>query len=1063
MKRLRAGLCALAGSALVLVALPAAASTTSSDTASTTSSDATSSSATASSTATASSPLPDLPYNACHDTSLPTDYGTNFPTPNDPYGFGYYDETVIGWEGNWYAPFAYLSGSYFARGVPSTYTDASGTKYCGAMYSFGVYTYGLSANQAPAAQSESWSEADGYLPALTTSFTRNKIHITITDFADEQTIAGNPVELVYTRITVHNGTAAAKDVPPDATGPNLVEQDSNSDTVQAGATATHDFVAAVDVFGSGNALPAEGVVAGDASTYDAAYRHMVGYWNGRLSVTPELSLPNVSLPDTGNLTDPGTSMDNAYKAAFIYTRIVQTGDAEFSGANNYDWMLNHDVPGILDNRFELGDFQDAQQLLLTARVSESSTFNEEGANWYWDGPWRTPLAWAQYLELTNDVAFVKKYFDDNDTTSLYALMHTDYLSQLDKSTGYLDYSYDNDSGGVWLFDDETALAGLASYRYIAARIGDTAEATWANGAYDSLLAAVNNGLKTNNAGYLPCEVNAPISSDRCGTADDANWASQNLWGENAWSVLLSGGTLDGILGDPSETDNVYELGYSRLAGTGVPYPSFGAYDGYSVALNTAYANGALYGDAYRDLPIISYAWQIASTTGGPNAWWEANGSAPDPSNPWIGSHAAPEFGAVPYAWPLAGQTQSLLQSLVATGLVASGDGSTADDYHTALYIGRGVPDQWIAAGQTIAVNNITSSDLNDDRATYGVRISTRVADGHRVVTVALTGKLPGNDIRIQLPVFAEAGVVAVRGGRYDAATQTVYPAARSVSVVLGDSAKPAVTVTTTSTAPGTQTQPLLVDGVTSHAAATFRNTGRASLRNVKVTLDAPAGWQTTATSATTFATVAPGQSVTSTWDVTPSATADGGYGLVADASYDAPYGASGTASAEQWTRAQPPFPLPSGTSDVALTGTATASYASPWTSVSAVNDGIYPPESYDTSDSYWGTWPEQGTQWLQLTWTSAHTVTGASVYFWSDGSGVMPPASWTIQYLTSSGTWADVTGASSYGAALNQFNTVTFDPVSTTELRAVFDTGYTGTCTGTCNAVGVLQWVVAGS
>ena len=60
------------------------------------------------------------------------------------------------------------------------------------------------------------------------------------------------------------------------------------------------------------------------------------------------------------------------------------------------------MPGILDNRFELGDFSGAQNLLLTARISEASNFNEFGANWYWDGPWRTPLAWAQYLETTND-------------------------------------------------------------------------------------------------------------------------------------------------------------------------------------------------------------------------------------------------------------------------------------------------------------------------------------------------------------------------------------------------------------------------------------------------------------------------------------------------------------------------------------------------------------------------------------------------------------------------------------------------------------------------------------
>jgi hypothetical protein len=39
-------------------------------------------------------------------------------------------------------------------------------------------------------------------------------------------------------------------------------------------------------------------------------------------------------------------------------------------------------------------------------------------------------------------------------------MHTGYLAQLSASTGYLKRSDDNDSEGTWLFDDETALAGL---------------------------------------------------------------------------------------------------------------------------------------------------------------------------------------------------------------------------------------------------------------------------------------------------------------------------------------------------------------------------------------------------------------------------------------------------------------------------------------------------------------------------------------------------------------------------------------------------------------------------
>src|SRR5262245_49055889 len=101
---------------------------------------------------TAFDPLPNLPVNACNDASLPRSFGTNFPTPRDPSAFGWFNQSAIGWQGNWYAAFAYLSGSYFARGVPTRFTQ-SGTTYCGAMYSFGVFTFGLAAGQSPPAQS----------------------------------------------------------------------------------------------------------------------------------------------------------------------------------------------------------------------------------------------------------------------------------------------------------------------------------------------------------------------------------------------------------------------------------------------------------------------------------------------------------------------------------------------------------------------------------------------------------------------------------------------------------------------------------------------------------------------------------------------------------------------------------------------------------------------------------------------------------------------------------------------------------------------------------------------
>jgi hypothetical protein len=1022
--------------------------------------------ATATPTAPDYVPNPTLPVNACNNSSLPRDFGTNFATPSDPYGFGYANQTAIGWTGNYYAPFEYLSGSYFARGVPDTY-KAGSTSYCGQMYSFSAYTYGLAAGQKPAAGSVHWSMADGYLPAMITSFTRNDVAITITDFADQQTIGGGPVEVVYTRVSVTNHGPATVSVPPGASGTGLVELDSASDDVAAGQTVNHDFVAPVDDFGRGQALPT--LTAATVSGYAQAYAHMASYWQKQVAVAPTLSLPNVSLAGTNQLADPGTAIDNAYKAAYVYTRIVQTAESQFSAANNYDWLLNHDVPGILANRFELGDFSGAQNLLLTARISEAPNFNEYGANWYWDGPWRTPLAWAQYLEGTNDTSFVSQYFHDDASgpsqwgPSLYTLMHTDYLAQLNTATGYLKRSNDNDSEGTWLFDDETALAGLAAYKYIATRIGNTAEAQWADGAYTSLLNATNAGLsaneKANDFSFLPCEVNVPVTGDRCNTANDANWAGSNLWGQNVWDIFLQGGTLNGILGDPSQTDNLYETGFARLAGN-VPYPSFGAYSGYSVALNTGYAAGSLYGTQYRDLPITSYAWQIATTTGGPNAWWEANGSAPDPANPWAGSHAAPQFGAVPYTWPMAGQTQTLLQSLIATGLVASTAADGSYQYQTALYVGRGVPDAWITNGQTVSVGNITSAynESTGQRSTYGLKISTHTVLGQKVVTVALTGQLPGRDIQVQLPAFADEGVAGVVGGKYDASTHTVTVnnGLRAVAVVLGHSAKPTVSVSVASTVAGTHTQPALTDGTPTTARATITNPGSVAISDVKASITVPSGWTATldGSSSASLGTLKAGQSATVTWDITPPSDASGGYGVVVDASYSAPADASGTVSGEQWVTTQKPLPIPAGDIDSALTATASASYTSPWTTVSAINNGIYPVQSSDDNDltPYWGTWPQTGQQWVELDWNSPITTTGSQVYFADDGGGLMLPASWQVQYWNGT-DWVAVSNPSGYPAADNTFNNVTYDSVTTTKLRVVMQSAGTA-------SLGMIQWIV---
>lgn len=732
--------------------------------------------------------LPSLPTNVCNNTSLPKDFGTNFPTPRDPFAFGFFNQSAIGWQGNFYPVFAYLSGSYFARGVPSTFTQGS-TSFCGAMYSFSAFTFGLASGQAPPAQSIQWTMDQGFLPALTTSFTRNNVAIAITNFADRVVIGGNPLVLVYTRVAVTNNGTAAVTVPPGGSGPNLVRLTAASDTVQPGQTVNNDFVAAVDRFGGTQAFPSTATLAASAPSFDTARAQMTAFWTNRINATAQPQLPNVTLPSTG-LANPGTALLNAYRAGTPYHLMMQVGKSPFSAANNYAWLLNHDIPGELAARFTTGDFTDARNLLLVGRTSEQPSFPTNGANWYWDGVWKTPWVWAIYLAKTNDISFVSQFFNDNQTQfgpNMMTMMHTDFLNQLD-TDGTLKTSFDNDSSGKWSLSNYSALIGLAAYKYIATRIGNTAEATWAQGAYTSLHNALNtvmgNNQTTNGFNFLPCEVTRPDSANRCNTFNDANWAQAAWSGQNQWDTMLVGGTpLSGIVGDPGQVDRLYTFGFNRLAGK-VPFPSLGAFPGFSTGYNTAYSEGGLFGTQFRDLALTSYAWQIQNTTGGPNAWWEANGSGPSASNIWAGSHAGPQFGAVPYAWPIAHQMLALVRAIAAEGLTASGTGPFT--YTRPLYIGRGIPNTWIAAGQTIAVNNLTSSFNVDTgvRATYGVSLAvTRPAAG-RVITLSLTGTLPGGPVFVQLPVFASSTVVSVTGGSFNAATQTVTVNAGATQAVI---------------------------------------------------------------------------------------------------------------------------------------------------------------------------------------------------------------------------------------------------------------------------------------
>lgn len=125
----------------------------------------------------------------------------------------------------------------------------------------------------------------------------------------------------------------------------------------------------------------------------------------------------------------------------------------------------------------------------------------------------------------------------------------------------------------------------------------------------------------------------------------------------------------------------------------------------------------------------------------------------------------------------------------------------------------------------------------------------------------------------------------------------------------------------------------------------------------------------------------------------------------------------------------------------------------------ALNDGKTRPSPLPPD--MWATWSPNNppSQWVLYQWDVPVTLTSSSFYFWSDhaagsGIGVAPPKSWRLEYHDGS-SWKAVNATSSYTTIVNAYNPVTFAPVTTRCLRAVFDASTDGK---TFAAVAAQEW-----
>ncbi|HEX5303258.1 MAG TPA: hypothetical protein VFW50_40330 [Streptosporangiaceae bacterium] len=645
--------------------------------------------------------------------------------------------------GNSQGVVACLGGSFWVdtSGPDGGPGSASTKAVTGTTYGYGVYDDSKT----------TWANADGYLPAMVTTFHRDGATIAITNFGDQVSIGGHSYVIVYSRVAVTNPGSRTISVDPQASA-GLIPLDSAGVKVPSHSTVVHDYAVPADKFGGSYDYPAAAAIKA-AGGFGQHFAHMKAYWDGQLARIAQIT----SLPDQ-NLID-------AYKSGFIYTQIIRSGDELKTGVNGYDQEFSHDVIGILANLFTQGYTDNAHGLLLRARHVSGNQPQ------YLDGVWTYPWVWAIYLMKTGDLSFVKANFATGGSggktePSISDTAHTIAADRTGPG-GIMEETNDIDANGFWTIDNYEALMGLWSYRWLAKQVGDSGEAGWAASQYNSLLAATNKTLNAtisaSHLAYLPCSMTEPNTANRCANAEDANWAAPFLFGRWAWDGYLFGAPLSGP--GVNLIDATYKYGFGRLAGK-LPPDTFGGYPTqyFSTAYNAGYGEWGLASRDYRSQGIASYQFMVADGQSGPYSWWESQ-HFPNPGSPWTGVHPEAGNGSAPHAWGIANANMTLLDSLAAQ----RSDGS--------LVVGRGVPGSWLRGGQAISVANFPTTD--------GRHLGITIRPNGAAITLSLTGDAPAGPVLFQLPAFVN-DIAHASTGTVDQKTGTVtLPAsARSVTVQL---------------------------------------------------------------------------------------------------------------------------------------------------------------------------------------------------------------------------------------------------------------------------------------
>ena len=144
-----------------------------------------------------------------------------------------------------------------------------------------------------------------------------------------------------------------------------------------------------------------------------------------------------------------------------------------------------------------------------------------------------------------------------------------------------------------------------------------------------------------------------------------------------------------------------------------------------------------------------------------------------------------------------------------------------------------------------------------------------------------------------------------------------------------------------------------------------------------------------------------------------------------------------------------PEPAPT----IARTSIITASIKS--RAIKAINDQFEPVDSKDNTVPYFHWWPKKNsTEWVAYDFGKEQTVSSSKVYWYDDGpwGGCRIPAAWNLYYKKGD-EWIRVKTTSGYEIAKDKYNSVTFEPVTTTALKMEVQLPVE-------NAAGIHEWIV---